>query len=113
MLTEQEQLFTLTNKHMNTIKIETVVSATKEIGVPYFGRTSEAVFCILSKSEYGSLLGLLVSKSSPSIRRLVLESEFFASVPCTPAEFAAAFEEAHHNLWAEFNSIITAQEGGE
>jgi hypothetical protein len=98
---------------MNTIKISTKVEAFKEIQVPYFGRTSEAFFCILSKSEYGSLLGLLVSKSSPSIRRLVLESEFFASVPCTPAEFAAAFEETHYDLRAEFNSIIAAQEGGE
>jgi hypothetical protein len=96
---------------MQTIKIETVVSATKEIGVPYFGRRSDAVICITGKSEYGMLQGITISKITPGIKTLVLESDFFASKPCTPAEFAAAFEEAHHNLRAEFNSIITAQEG--
>jgi hypothetical protein len=33
-------------------------------------------------------------------------------IPCSPAEFAAAFEEAHHNLRAEYEAIIEAQEGG-
>jgi hypothetical protein len=97
---------------MNTIKIETVVSATKEIGVPYFGRSSDAVICITGKSEYGMLQGISVSKFVPGIKTLVLESDFFASKPCTPAEFAAAFEEAHHNLRAEYEAIIEAQEGG-
>ncbi len=97
---------------MNTITIETVVSATREIGVPYFGRSSDAVICITGKSEYGLLQGITVSKFIPGIKMLVLESDFFASVPCTPAEFAAAFEQAHHNLRAEFNMIIQAQEGG-
>lgn len=97
---------------MNKIKIETVVRATKEIGVPYFGRSSDAVICITGKSEYGTLQGISVSKFIPSIKTLVLESDFFASKPCSPAEFAAAFEEAHHNLRVDFNSIIAAQEGG-
>lgn len=96
---------------MNTIKIETVVSATKEIGVPYFGRSSDAVICITGKSEYGTLQGISVSKFIPGIKTLVLESDFFASKPCSPAEFAAAFEEAHHNLRAEYEQIIQAQEG--
>lgn len=95
---------------MNTIKIETVVSATKEIGVPYFGRSSDAVICITGKSQYGTLQGISVSKFIPGIRTLVLESDFFASKPCSPAEFAAAFEEAHHNLRAEYEQIIQAQE---
>ena len=95
---------------MNTIKIETVVLATKEIGVPYFGRSSDAVICITGKSEYGTLQGISVSKFIPSIKTLVLESDFFASKPCSPAEFAAAFEEAHHNLRAEYEQIIQAQE---
>jgi len=64
---------------MNTIKIETVVSATKEIGVPYYGRSSDAVICITGKSEYGTLQGISVSKFIPSIKTLVLESDFFAS----------------------------------
>lgn len=97
---------------MNTIKIETVVLSTKEIGVPYFGRSSDAVICITGKSEYGMLQGISVSKFIPSIKTLVLESDFFASKPCSPAEFAAAFEEAHHNLRAEYEQIIQAQEGG-
>jgi hypothetical protein len=96
---------------MNTIKIETVVSATKEIGVPYFGRSSDAVICITGKSEYGMLQGISVSKFVPGIKTLVLESDFFASKPCTPAEFAAAFEQAHHNLRSEYEAIIQAQEG--
>lgn len=95
---------------MNTIKIETVVLATKEIGVPYFGRSSDAVICITGKSEYGTLQGISVSKFIPGIKTLVLESDFFASKPCSPAEFAAAFEEAHHNLRAEYEQIIQAQE---
>lgn len=95
---------------MNKIKIETVVSATKEIGVPYFGRSSDAVICITGKSEFGTLQGISVSKFIPGIKTLVLESDFFASKPCSPAEFAAAFEEAHHNLRAEYEQIIQAQE---
>ena len=95
---------------MNTIKIETVVLATKEIGVPYFGRSSDAVICITGKSGFGTLQGISVSKFIPSIKTLVLESDFFASKPCSPAEFAAAFEEAHHNLRAEYEQIIQAQE---
>jgi hypothetical protein len=98
---------------MKTITIETVVAATKEIGVPYFGRSSDAVICITGKSEYGLLQGITVSKFIPGIKMLALESDFFASKPCSPAEFAAAFEEAHHNLRVEFNAIIAAQEGGE
>jgi len=95
---------------MKTIKIETVVSATKEIGVPYFGRSSDAVICITGKSKYGMLQGITITKFIPGIKTLVLESDFFASKPCTPAEFAAAFEEAHHNLRAGFNQVIAAQE---
>jgi hypothetical protein len=97
---------------MRTITIKTVVSATKEISVPYYGRSSDAVICITGKSEYNTLQGITISKLIPSIRTLVFESDFFASKPCTPAEFAVAFEEAHHNLRAKYEAIIAAQEGG-
>lgn len=97
---------------MNTIKIKQKVDAFTEIQLPYFGTTGLGYICIMRKNEAGNLRGMTVRPAIPSISAIVLESDFFESEPCSPAEFAAAFEEAHHNLRAEFNAIIEAQEGG-
>ena len=97
---------------MNTIQIKQKVEAFTEIQVPYFGKSEFSYICITKQDEDGYLLGFDVSRISGAIRTLVLHSEFRKSEPCTPAEFAAAFEEAHHNLRAEYEAIIQAQEGG-
>jgi len=97
---------------MNTIKIRQKLETFTEIKVPYFGKSDVSYICITSQDEDGYLLGFDVSRVNGAIRTLVLHSEFRNAKPCTPAEFAAAFEEAHHNLRAEYEAIIEAQEGG-
>jgi hypothetical protein len=97
---------------MNTIQIKQKVETFTEIQLPYFGKSDSFYICITHKDKYGELRGLDISRVSLAIRTLVLESDFYESKPCTPAEFAAAFEEAHHNLRAEYEAIIEAQEGG-
>ena len=97
---------------MNTIKIKQKLIAYTEIQLPYFGKTDTAYICITRKDRYDNLKGMTVSPSWPKIGTSILESDFYESKPCSPAEFAAAFEEAHHNLRAEYEAIIEAQEGG-
>ena len=97
---------------MNTIKIKQKVEAFTEIQLPYFGKTDLSYFCITHKSKDDNLMGMTVRRTFSSLSPVVLESDFFDSQPCTPAEFAAAFEEAHQNIRAEYEAIIEAQEGG-
>jgi hypothetical protein len=97
---------------MNTIQIKRKVDAFTEIQVPYYGKSDFSYICITKQDEDGYLLGFDVSRVTGAIRTLVLHSEFRNAEPCSPAEFAAAFEEAHHNLRAEYEAIIQAQEGG-
>jgi hypothetical protein len=97
---------------MNTIKIKQKVETFTEIHLPYFGKSDFSYICITKQDEDGYLLGFDVSRVTGAIRTLVLHSEFCKATPCSPAEFAAAFEEAHHNLRAEYEAIIEAQEGG-
>ena len=96
---------------MNTITIKQKVDAFTEIQVPYFGRTDISYICIMRRDVYGNLRGMTVRPAVPSISAIVLESDFLESEPCTPAEFATAFEQAHHNLRSEYEAIIQAQEG--
>ncbi len=95
---------------MNTIKIKQKVDAFTEIQLPYFGKTDISYICIMRKDVYGNLRGMTVRPAVPAIGTTILESDFFESKPCTPAEFAAAFEEAHHNLRAEYEAIIEVKE---
>lgn len=97
---------------MNTIKIKQKVDTFTEIQLPYFGKSDFSYICITKQDEDGYLLGFDVSRLTGAIRTLVLHSEFRNAKPCTPAEFAAAFEESHNNLRAEYEQIIEAQEGG-
>lgn len=97
---------------MNTITIKRKVEAFTEIQLPYFGKSETAYICITGHDKYENLRGMSVRPAVPGISTIILESYFFESKPCTPAEFAAAFEEAHHNLRAEYEAIIEAQEGG-
>jgi hypothetical protein len=97
---------------MNTITIKTKVEETREIQVPYFGKTDTAYILIMRIDKYDNLRGMTVRRAVPALSTIVLESDFHESEPCSPAEFAAAFEEAHHNLRAAFEAIIEAQEGG-
>lgn len=94
---------------MNTIKISTKVEAFKEIQVPYFGKHDGRYICCTGRNKYGHLTGLYVRNGI--IANHVSESDVQFAEPCTPAEFAAAFEEAHHNLRSEYEAIIQAQEG--
>jgi hypothetical protein len=96
---------------MNTIKIKQKVETFSEIQLPYFGKTDTAYICITGKDKYGYLQGMTVWPKWPKISTAILEILFHESKPCSPAEFAAAFEEAHHNLRAEYEAIIEAQEG--
>ncbi len=98
---------------MNTITIKQKVETFTEIQVPYFGKSDISYICITKQDEDGYLLGFDVSRVNGAIRTLVLHSEFCRAEPCTPAEFATAFEQAHHNLRSEYEQIIQAQEGGE
>ena len=97
---------------MNTITIKQKVDAFTEIQVPYFGKTDTSYICIMRRDVYGNLRGMTVRPAVPAIGTTILESDFHESKPCSPAEFAAAFEQAHHNLRAEYEAIIAAQEGG-
>jgi hypothetical protein len=95
---------------MNTIKIRTRVESTQEIAVPFFGKYDGRYICCTGRDKHNHLTGLYVRKGI--ITDHVCESDVMLCIPCTPAEFAAAFEEAHHNLRAEYEAIIEAQEGG-
>lgn len=97
---------------MNTITIRQKVETFTEIQLPYFGKTDTSYICILRKDKYDNLRGMTVRPAVPAIGTTILESDCHESKPCSPAEFAAAFEEAHHNLRAEYEAIIEAQEGG-
>jgi len=83
------------------IKIKQKVEAFTEIQLPYFGKTDYSYFCITYKDKYDNLRGMTVRASIPSLSAIVLESDFHESEPCTPAEFAAAFEDVHQKLRAE------------
>lgn len=96
---------------MNTITITTKVEATREIKVPFFGKDKGGRYiCCTGRDEHDYLKGLYVRNGI--ITDHVSESDLRLCEPCSPAEFAAAFEEAHHNLRAEYEAIIEAQEGG-
>jgi hypothetical protein len=97
---------------MNTITIKQKVEAFTEIQLPYFGKTDYSYFCITHKDKFDNLRGITVRATIPSLSAIVIESMFFESEPCTPAEFAAAFEEAHQNLRSMYEAMIAAQEGG-
>jgi hypothetical protein len=97
---------------MNTIKIKQKVDAFTEIQVPYFGKAGDAYICITGYDKYGYLQGMTVWPKWPKISTSILEILFHESKPCSPAEFAAAFEESHNNLRVEYEKIIQAQEGG-
>lgn len=94
---------------MNTITIRTRVESTQEIAVPFFGKYDGRYICCTGRDEHDYLKGLYVRKGI--ITDHVSESDLRLCEPCSPAEFAAAFEEAHHNLRAEYEQIIQAQEG--
>lgn len=94
---------------MNTITITTKVEATREIKVPFFGKYEGSYYCCTGQDSQGWVTGMSLRKSI--ISNHVSVSDLCNAEPCTPAEFAAAFEEAHHNLRAEYEQIIQAQEG--
>lgn len=94
---------------MNTITIKTKVEATREIQIPFFGKIGSGYYCCTGRDKYGYVTGMCVREGIISIH--VSESDLQVAEPCTPVEFAAAFEEAHHNLRAEYEAIIEAQEG--
>jgi hypothetical protein len=95
---------------MNTITITTKVETKREIKIPFFGKIRDSYYCCTGRDKYGYVQGITVHKRI--ISNYLSESDLQVAEPCSPAEFAAAFEEAHHNLRAEYEAIIEAQEGG-
>ena len=95
---------------MNTITIKTKVETTREIQIPFFGKYDGRYICCTGRNKYGYLMGLYIRDGI--ITDHVSEDDLRISEPCSPAEFAAAFEEAHHNLRSQYEAIIQVQEGG-
>jgi hypothetical protein len=93
---------------MNTITIKTKVEATREIKIPFFGKYGRWYYCCTGRDKHGYVTGMSVRNGIVSNN--VSEGDLQISEPCSPAEFAVAFEEAHHNLRAEYEAIIQAQE---
>jgi hypothetical protein len=95
---------------MNTITIAEKITSAKTIKVPYFAKLDGGYYCCTGRDKHGYITGM--SCRDGLISKFISESDLCSAKPCSPAEFAAAFEEAHHNLRAEYEAIIEAQEGG-
>jgi len=94
---------------MTKITIKQKVEAFTEIKIPFFGKDDGRYICCTGRDKYGYVTGLYISQGA--ISSYISEADLRVAEPCSPAEFASAFEEAHHNLRAKYEAIIIAQEG--